>query len=314
MNLFPPIEPYRTGRLNVSRLHELYFEESGDPKGQPVVFVHGGPGGGTDPEQRRFFDPEFYRIILFDQRGSGLSTPFAELKENTTWDLVSDMEKLRTELKIDQWHVFGGSWGSTLSLIYAQTHPERVKSLCLRGIFLCREQEIRWFYQFGAHHIYPDAWESYKNEIPPQERDDFVQAYYKRLTSDNKQVQLSAAKAWSTWEMATSFLQANLDSLAKGDDPEFALPFARIECHYFINKIWLKPEQQILENIERIRHIPCEVVHGRYDVVCPLENAWDLKKVWPEIALHITPNAGHAAKEPGTSRKLVEIMERFKTL
>lgn len=313
-SLYPAIEPYRTGRLQVSPLHDLYFEESGNPKGQPVVFVHGGPGGGTSPDHRCFFDPDHYRIILFDQRGCGQSKPFAELKENTTWDLVNDMEKLRIELKIDRWIVFGGSWGSTLALIYSETHPERVKGLALRGIFMCRKQEIDWFYQEGASRVFPDAWEKYKNHIPPQERGDFVGAYYKRLTSDDKATQLAAAQVWSTWEMNTSRLIPDTGMIEHGSDPEFALPFARIECHYFIHKIWLKSDDQILENVHLIRHIPCEIVHGRYDVVCPVENAWDLKKAWPECTLHITPDAGHAAKEPGTSRKLVEIMERFKTL
>lgn len=311
---FPPIEPYRTGRLKVSSLHEIYYEECGNPQGSPVLFVHGGPGGGVSPDHRQYFDPSHYRIILFDQRGCGKSTPYAELKENTTWDLVSDIEKLRQELKIDRWIVFGGSWGSTLSLIYAETHPERVKALALRGIFLCRKQEIDWFYQEGASRIFPDAWEPYKNHIPANERHDFVTAYYKRLTSPVDDIRIPAAQAWSRWEMATSRLIPEPAMIEHGEDPAFAVAFARIECHYFINRIWLERDNQIIENVDRIRHIPCEIVHGRYDVVCPVENAWDLRRAWPESVLHITPDAGHAAKEPNTLRKLVEIMERFKTL
>jgi proline iminopeptidase len=313
-SLYPAIEPYKIGRLKVSDIHELYFEESGNPQGQPVVFVHGGPGGGTAPDHRCFFDPAHYRIILFDQRGCGKSTPHADLRDNTTWHLVEDMEKLRTHLQIEKWIVFGGSWGSTLSLIYAETYPERVKGLALRGIFLCREKEIKWFYQEGASRIFPDAWDIYISTIPENERDDFVSAYYKRLTSENQDVRLQAAITWSVWEMSTSRLIPDEDMRLHGEDAVFAEAFSRIECHYFINKIWLKSDHQILDDVHRIRHIPCEIVHGRYDVVCPVESAWELKKAWPECSLHITPDAGHAAKEPGTSRKLVEIMERFKTL
>lgn len=311
---YPPIEPYNTGRLKVSALHEIYYEEVGNPKGSPILFVHGGPGGGIEESHRRYYDPEHYRIILFDQRGAGKSTPHAELKENTTWDLVGDIEKLRIHLKIDKWIVFGGSWGSTLSLIYAETHPDRVKGLILRGIFLCRKQEIDWFYQNGASHIFPEAWDKYWNHIPPEERHDMVGAYYKRLTDPNKAVRLAAAKVWSVWEGSTSRLYVDPNLMEDFSDEEFADAFARIECHYFIHGIWLRSDNQILEDVHKIRHIPTEIVHGRYDCVCPVENAYDLKKAFPEATLHITPDAGHAAKEPGNLAKLIEITERFKSI
>ena len=311
-SFYPEIEPYSTGRLKVSDLHEIHFEEAGNPKGQPVIFVHGGPGGGIEPSHRRYFDPRHYRIVLFDQRGCGKSTPHAELKENTTWDLVSDMEALRKKLGIEKWMVFGGSWGSTLSLIYAEAHPDRVTHLVLRGIFLCRQKEIRWFYQDGASHIYPDAWDPYRDLIPENERHDFVSAYYKRLTSPDKNTRRQAARAWSIWEGSTSRLIPDPAARDHFGDDEFADAFARIECHYFTNGIWMRNDNQILEDVYKIRHIPCEIVHGRYDVVCPVENAWELHKAWPESALHIVPDAGHAAREPGILAKLVEATERFK--
>lgn len=314
MSAYPEIEPYSTGRLKVSERHEIYFEEVGNPKGSPVLFVHGGPGGGVEPSHRRYFDPAHYRVILFDQRGCGKSTPYADLKDNTTWDLVGDIEKLRHHLGISKWIVFGGSWGSTLSLLYAETHPERVRGLILRGIFLCRKKEIDWFYQDGASHIFPDVWEHYKAAIPENERDDYVSAYYKRLTSPDRDTRLNAAKAWSMWEGATSKLIPDPQMVESFGTDTFAEAFARIECHYFTNGIWMRNDNQILEDIHRIRHIPCEIIHGRYDVVCPVENAWDLHKVWPESVLHIVPDAGHSAKEPGNLRKLVEATERFKTL
>lgn len=295
----------------MSDLHEIYFEEVGNPKGKPVCFVHGGPGGGIEASHRTYFDPEFYRVILFDQRGCGRSTPHAELHDNTTWDLVADMEKLRQHLKVDRWQVFGGSWGSTLSLLYAQTHPDKVSELVLRGIFLCRKKEIDWFYQEGASRIYPDVWERYLEVIPPEERQDLVAAYYRRLTSSDKTTRLTAAKAWSIWEGATSRLIPDLKMIENFGDDHFADAFARIECHYFTNKIWVR-DNQILEDVHKIRHIPCEIVHGRYDVVCPVENAWELHKVWPESRLHIIPDAGHSAKEKGILSKLIEATERFK--
>ena len=311
---FPEIEPYNSGRLKVSPLHELHYEECGNPKGQPVVFLHGGPGGGISPKNRRYFDPKFYRIVLFDQRGSGKSTPHAELTENTTWDLVSDIEKIREHLKIDRWHVFGGSWGSTLSLAYAETHPDRVKSLCLRGIFLCRKKEIDWFYQRGASFIFPDYWEPYRDLIPENERHDFVKAYYKRLTSADAKTRLEAAKRWSVWEASTSKLIPDSNMMHDFEDPEFALAFARIECHYFTHNAFFETDNWLIENAHKLSQIPTEIVHGRYDVVCPIENAWELKKAMPHAKLHIVQNAGHSAMEVGIISELVEIMERFKAI
>lgn len=312
--LYPEIEPYLTGRLKVSDLHEIHFEEAGNPNGKPVVHVHGGPGGGIQPIYRQAFDPEAYRIVLFDQRGCGQSTPHAELEENTTWDLVADMEKLRAELGIDKWQVFGGSWGSTLSLAYAQNHPDRVSELVLRGIFLLREKELRWFYQHGAEAIYPDAWESYIAPIPREERGDMIAAYYKRLTSDDRAVRLEAAKAWSTWEGSTLSLwpdPARVDDFG-GDD--FATAFARIECHYFVNKGFFQRDGQLLEqaSIDRIRHIPAVIVQGRYDVVTPMMTAWDLHKAWPEADFRIVPDAGHTVTEPGITHELVSATDRFR--
>lgn len=311
-SIYPETEPFNQGRLKVSDLHEIYFEEVGNPKGKPVLFIHGGPGGGIEPSHRRYFDPKKFRVILFDQRGCGQSTPYAELKENTTWDLVADIEKLRHHLKVEQWIVFGGSWGSTLALLYAETHPTHVSAMVLRGIFLCRKQEIDWFYQKGASHVFPDFWEPYREAIPAEERGDFVRAYYKRLTDPNRAVRMPAARAWSVWEGSTSRLIPDRGMIDATGDDEFAEAFARIECHYFINGIWMRHDNQILEDVHKIRHIPCEIVHGRYDVVCPVENAWDLHKAWPESRLHIVADAGHSAKEPGILVKLIEAMERLK--
>lgn len=308
---YPEIEPYRTGRLRVSDLHELYFEESGNPAGKPVVFLHGGPGGGTDGKQRRFFDPGKYRIVLFDQRGCGKSTPYASLEANTTWDLVADMEKLREHLGIPKWQVFGGSWGSTLALAYAETHPERVTELVLRGIFLLRRKEIEWFYQSGASILYPDAWEPYLAHIPEAERDDLVAAYNRRLTSDDPAVRLAAAKVWSTWEGATSKLIPDASFTGHYEEDEFALAFARIESHYFTNRGFFEVDDQLLRDVGRIRHIPGVIVQGRYDVVCPIDSAWALHRAWPEADLIVTPDAGHSAFEPANSRALVAATDRF---
>jgi proline iminopeptidase len=310
--LYPEIEPYNTGFLKVSKLHTIYYEESGNPKGAPVVFVHGGPGGGSSPVNRRYFDPSHYRIILFDQRGSGKSTPHAELKENSTWHLVRDMELLREHLGVSTWHVFGGSWGSTLSLVYSITHPKKVKSLCLRGIFLCRKKEIDWFYQEGASKIFPDQWDEYLKPIPKSERKNLVKAFYKRLTSTNKNVRLTAARAWSVWEGSTSRLLPDQELMHNFADSEFALAFARIECHYFTHKAFLKTDNWIIENVKKIKKIPSVIVHGRYDVVCPIENAWELHKAWPEAKLCVVPDAGHSAMEPGIIHHLVESMNNFK--
>lgn len=308
---YPEIEAYQSGHLKVSELHSIYYEQSGNPEGKPVVFVHGGPGGGVDPSMRRFFDPKKWRIILFDQRGCGKSLPFSELKDNTTWDLVSDIEKLRTELRIDKWAVFGGSWGSTLALSYAISHPDKVKALILRGIFLLRKKEIDWFYQEGASYIFPDAWDKYLAPIPQNERHDLVGAYYKRLTSPDKEVRTEAAKAWSIWEGSTSKLFLDPTFVERFGGDEFADAFARIECHYFVNKGFFKEDAWLLNNVDIIRHIPAWIVQGRYDVVCPATSAWDLHKAWPESKLHIIPDAGHSASEPGIKSKLIEATDHF---
>lgn len=314
LNFFPEIEPYNSGHLDVCALHRIYFEEAGNPFGKPVVFVHGGPGGGIDPSYRRFFDPRLWRIVLFDQRGCGKSTPAAELKDNTTWDLVEDMEKIRTELKIEKWAIFGGSWGSTLALAYAITHTERVLSLTLRGIFLLREKEIRWFYQEGASNVFPDAWVKYIAPIPENERHDFVNSFYKRLTSPDPLIKTEAAKAWSVWEGSTSKLFTDPAFIERFDGDEFALAFARIECHYFINKGFFKEDGWLLKNVDKIRHIPTWIVQGRYDMVCPATSAYELHQAWPESKLFIIPDAGHSASEPGIKSKLIEATNYFASL
>ena len=313
-SLYPDVEPFNAGRLKVGSVHDLYYEESGNPKGKPVVFLHGGPGGGTEPKHRRYFDPATYRIVLFDQRGCGRSTPFASLEDNTTWDLVADIEKLREKLGIDKWQVFGGSWGSTLALAYAETHPERVSELVLRGIFLLREAEIRFFYQEGTSWIFPDAWEAYRDHIPEAERGDLLRAYYKRLTSADQAVQSAAAKVWSVWEGRTSCLIPNAELIARTGGDEFALAFARIESHFFVNDGWFTGGRELLDpdNIAKIRRIPGVIVQGRYDVVCPAKSAWDLHRLWPEADLKIIPDAGHAASEPGIVHELVSATDRFR--
>lgn len=313
-DLYPPIDPFDEGMLPVSPVHTLYYEQSGNPQGQPVIFLHGGPGGGTSPDYRRFFDPAAYRIVLFDQRGSGKSTPHACLEENTTWHLVADIEQLRAHLKIERWHVFGGSWGSTLALAYAETHPERVLSLVLRGIFLCRPKEISWFYQEGASALYPDVWEQYLAVIPETERDDMVRAYYRRLTSDDAQVRAAAARAWSIWEGSTSKLFPDPDFIDHYAEDEFALAFARIECHYFTHNAFFETDNWLIEHVGAIRHIPAVIVQGRYDVVCPMMSAWELHRAWPEANLQIIADAGHSALEPGIRSALVEATDRFKAV
>lgn len=295
----------------MSDVHELYFEESGNPTGKPVVFLHGGPGGGTDPKQRRFFDPAKYRIVLFDQRGCGKSTPHASLEDNTTWHLVSDIEALREEVGVDRWQVFGGSWGSTLALAYAETHPERVTELVLRGIFLLSERELRWFYQWGTSELFPDAWERYLEPIPEAERGDLIRAYHLRLTSEDPEVRTRAARAWSIWEAATSHLYVNPEYVEKAGQDTFALAFARIECHYFVNRGFFERERQLLEDVGRIAHIPTVIVQGRYDVVCPVVTAWELHQAFPQADLRIVPDAGHSAFEPGNVHELVAATDRF---
>jgi proline iminopeptidase len=277
-----------------------------------VVFLHGGPGGGTIPIYRQFFDPAAYRIVLFDQRGSGRSTPHANLEENTTWHLVADIERLRQHLGVENWVVFGGSWGSTLALAYAQTHPERARALVLRGIFLCRRKEIRWFYQEGASAIFPDVWEEYARVIPEPERGDFLSAYHRRLTSDDERVRLEAARAWSVWEGSTSKLFPDASLIEHFGEPHMALALARIECHYFVNDAFFETENQLIENVGKIRHIPAVIVQGRYDVVCPMMSAWELHRAWPEAELRVIADAGHSATEPGIVSALVEATDRFR--
>jgi proline iminopeptidase len=309
---YPEIEPFASGMLPVSDVHTIYWEQSGNPKGKPVVFLHGGPGGGTDPKQRRFFDPSAYRIVLFDQRGCGRSTPAASLHENTTWHLVADIERLREHLGIERWQVFGGSWGSTLALAYAQTHPDRVSALVLRGIFMLRPSELHWFYQDGASALFPDAWEKYLAAIPPEEHGDLVAAYYRRLTSDDRATRLAAAKAWSVWEASTSFLLPSSEYVAHAAEDDFATAFARIECHFFVNGGFFQVPDQLLRDVPKIRSIPAVIVQGRYDVVCPMMSAWDLHRAWPEAQFRLISDAGHSAYEPGIVNALVRATDRFR--
>jgi proline iminopeptidase len=312
-DFYPPIKPYDTGMLSVSPVHEIYYEQSGNPNGKPVVFLHGGPGGGTSPKMRQFFDPKKYRIVLFDQRGCGKSKPSASLEDNTTWHLVSDIEAIREKLGIGKWMVFGGSWGSTLALAYSQKHPDRVTEIVLRGIFLLRRQELEWFYQnpLGAASLFPDLWEHYVAPLSAEERKDCIASYYQRLTSDDRDTLVKAARAWSVWEGALSYFKLNESYVKSFGDAKFAAEFARIECHYFTNKGWLRNENQLLEDVDKIRHIPAVIVQGRYDVVCPATSAWDLHKAWPEADLRMVPDAGHSAFEPGTARELVKACDRF---
>jgi len=313
---YPELEAFKTEFLKVSKLHTLYIEQSGNPNGRPILFLHGGPGGGTNSDHRRFFDPDHYRIILFDQRGSGQSTPAAELQENTTWDLVADIEKIRTHLNIADWIVFGGSWGSTLALAYAETHPEHVKGLILRGIFLCRPSEIKWFYQFGASEIFPDVWQTYKNHISPDEQNDFVQAYYKKLTHENLNVRLTAAKIWSQWEATTSKLFIDSKFINEFEDPTLALQFARIECHYFINNAFFKTNNWLIENLKSLKNIPISIVQGRYDMVCPMRSAWDLHQGLNNLGIHntlkIIQDAGHSANECGIKSSLIDLAKIYR--
>ena len=312
-DFYPAIEPYESGHLDVGDGQQIYWECSGDPDGKPAVFVHGGPGGGTSPDQRRFFDPARYRIVLFDQRGCGRSRPHiadgADLSVNTTAHLIADMERLREHLRIDRWQVFGGSWGSTLGLAYTQAHPDRVTELVLRGIFLLRRSEIDWYYNGGAAHIYPDQWESYLAPIPDGDRSgDLVAAYHRLLTSTDADVARRAAVAWTTWEQSTSYLIPKPDD-QKGDE-RFALAFASIENHYFVNHGFLR-DGQLLDEIDRIAHLPAVIVQGRYDVVCPMRSAWDLHRAWPSAHLEIVDDAGHASFEPGIRHHLIEATDAF---
>ncbi len=311
-SLYPAIDPYDTGMLPVSPLHTIYYEQCGNPQGKQVVFLHGGPGAGCNANSRRFFDPAHYRIVLFDQRGSGRSTPHAELTDNTTWHLVQDIETLRAHLGIERWQVFGGSWGSTLALAYAQAHPQRVTELVLRGIFMLRRWELEWFYQKGCDALYPDAWEKYLTPIPAVERHDLMSAYYRRLTSSDEATRIEAAKAWSIWEGSTSYLAPSADYVASTGADRFALAFARIECHYFVHGGFFERDDQLLHHARRLKDIPAVIVQGRYDVVCPMRSAWDLHRAWPEADLRIVGDAGHSAFEAGITHELVSATDRFR--
>lgn len=309
---YPEQQPFNRGRLQVSARHEIYFEECGNPSGKPVVVLHGGPGGGISPFLRQLHDPAAYRIVLFDQRGCGQSTPHAELAENTTWDLVADIETLRGHLGLERWQVVGGSWGSTLALSYAETHPVRVTELIVRGIFTLRKSEIRWFYQQGADQLFPEAWEKFVAPIPPAERHDLLSAYHRRLTGDNPAEQLACARSWSQWEGATLSLLPDEKRVNDFGSERFALAFARIECHYFINQGFFARDGQLLEDAHRLRGIPGVIIQGRYDVVTPPATAWDLHKAWPEAELIMVADAGHTATEPGIADALVRVTDRFR--
>jgi proline iminopeptidase len=311
LSLYPTIEPYRTGRLAVTGGHELFFEECGNPAGKPTLIVHGGPGGGCNASMRRYHDPAEYRIILLDQRGCGRSTPHASIDANTTWDLVDDMERLREHLGLARWQLLGGSWGSTLALAYAQKHPDRVAELILRGIFLLRRSELDWFYQEGCGWIFPEAFAAYQSLIPPEERGDMIAAYHKRLTHPDAAVQLAAAKAWSVWEGSTLALIQDPERIKQFGIATYALAFARIECHYFVNRGFFDADDQLLRDAPAICGIPGVIVHGRYDVVTPVKNAFDLKAAWPAAELRIVPDAGHAMSEPGIVHELVSATRKF---
>ncbi|WP_313524820.1 prolyl aminopeptidase [Stutzerimonas kunmingensis] len=302
--LYPEIKPYARHELAVEEPHVLYVDESGSPDGLPVLFVHGGPGGGCDALSRRFFDPTLYRIITFDQRGCGRSTPHASLENNTTAHLIADMQRIREHLGIDKWVLFGGSWGSTLSLAYAQNYPEHVHALILRGIFLCRPQDLAWFYQEGASRLFPDYWQDFLSPIPLEERDDLMQAFYRRLTGNDQIAQMHAAKAWSCWEGRTATLRPNHNVVERFADAHRALSMARIECHYFVNQAFLEPDQ-LLRDMPKIAHLPGIIVHGRYDAICPLDNAWALHQAWPNSELQIIRDAGHSAAELGITDALI---------
>ncbi|MES9922515.1 MAG: prolyl aminopeptidase [Candidatus Thiodiazotropha endolucinida] len=309
-DLYPAIEPFTSQMLPVGNGHRLYLEQVGKPDGIPVLFLHGGPGAGCEPYHRRFFDPDHYRVVLFDQRGCGHSTPHASLEANTTWDLVGDIEKIRQQLNIEQWLLFGGSWGSTLALAYAQSYPQRVTGMVLRGIFLCRDEEIRWFYQHGASRVFPDYWEDFIAPIPQQERDDLLHAYHRRLSGENDIDRMAAAKAWSVWEGRTASLHPNPAVVSFFSDPHTALSLARIECHYFVNHAFLRPNQLLLES-DRLADIPGVIVQGRYDLICPMASAWELHRAWPGSELKVIGDAGHSAAEPGIRSALIEATDKF---
>jgi proline iminopeptidase len=308
--LYPEIQPHRTGRLALDGQHVMYWEESGNPRGLPVLFLHGGPGAGASPAHRRFFDPGHYRIVIFDQRGAGRSTPLGAIEENTTPLLVADIERLRVQLGIDRWLVFGGSWGSTLALAYGEAHPERCLGFILRGIFLCRQSEIEWFL-YGMRSVFPDVWERFAGYLPPEERGDLLAAYRRRLLDPDPAVHLPAARQWSLYEGACSTLLPSDDALRHFGDDVVALGLARIEAHYFAHDIFLPPDS-LLGGVDRIRHHPCVIVQGRYDMVCPAVTAFDLRAAWPEAQFRLVPDAGHSAWEPGIRAALMEATEQFK--
>ena len=310
--LYPEIDAYDSGMLAVDGRHRLHYEQCGNPEGKPVVILHGGPGAGCGAKMRRFHDPARYRIVLFDQRGSGRSTPHADLVDNTTWDLVADIERLREHLGIARWQVFGGSWGSTLALAYAEAHPSRVSELVLRGIFMLRRWELEWFYQEGASRLFPEAWHQYLEAIPDVERGDLISAYHRRLTSSDEATRLAAARAWSVWEASTSLLIPDEAFIDGHRDAHFALSFARIESHYFVHGGFFDVEDQLLRDAHRLRGIPGVIVHGRYDVVCPIQNAWDLQRAWPDAKLVVSPTAGHSAFEPENASALLEATDAFR--
>ena len=312
-DLYPATAPHAEGMLEVGDGHTVYYEVSGNPAGKPALFLHGGPGSGTSAKMRQVFDPAAYRIVLVDQRGCGRSTPFAHLEANTVWHLVADLEKLRAHLKIDRWLVFGGSWGSTLALAYAEAHPTVVTELVLRGIFLLRKKELDWFYQEGASFLFPDAWEEYLRPIPAEERGDLIAAYHRRLNSDDEKTKMDACRAWSIWEGTTSKLYPDADFISTFAGDKFALSFARIENHYFTNwRAWVEPEDKLLKDVDRIRHIPTVIVQGRYDLVCPMYSAWDLHKAFPEAKFVVVHDAGHSAWEPGTQKALLDATDSFR--
>ncbi len=312
-NLFPSIEPIQKGFLQVSKIHSIYWERSGNPKGKKILVIHGGPGGGSQPRYRRYFNPEKFDIIQFDQRGCGSSRPFSELRENTTGDLVNDIEKLRINLKIDSWHLFGGSWGSTLALIYAIKYSSRVLSMTLRGIFLCRKFELLWFYQYGASEIFPEDFEKYISVIPNDERGDLITSFYKYLTSSDVELRSKAAAAWTNWELSTSHLIKRDIDFAESKTTSFSDAFARIECHYFINKIFLE-DDFILKNVKIIESIPTKIIQGRYDIICPVRSAWDLSKKLKNSELIIVDDAGHSMSEKGITIRLLDIIDNLESV
>ena len=308
--LYPPLAPRRTGRLALDALHVMYWEESGNPRGVPLVFLHGGPGGGSSPDHRRYYDPKFYRIIVYDQRGAGQSTPLGSLTDNTTRHLIDDLERLRVHLEVERWLLFGGSWGSALALAYAQAHPDRVLGLVLRGIFLCRPLEVHWFLH-EMRYFYPEAWDAFARFLPESERDDLLAGYYRRLTDPDPSVHMPAAHAWSRYESSCSTLLPDPELVAHFDEAPVALAIARIEAHYFVHRMFLL-DDALLGNVAKIRHLPCTIVQGRYDVVCPIRSADDLHRAWPEAEYVVVPDAGHSAREPGIARELVAATNRFR--